>query len=343
MRTLVTGANGFVGAALCRKLLERGDAVRGLVRATSDLSLLEGASIERAVGALDRPDSLDAATRDVDVVFHVAAAVTDWGTLEWFRQVNVEGTRNLIEAAIRNGVKRFVYVSTVAVHSFIDGQEMTEDSPQLPTPFPYSQSKREGEAMVMGYHREGKIEVSIVRPGDVYGPGDRTALLKLAPVLEAGMMMHVGRGEKLGAFVYVDNLVDGIILAGTVRQAAGEAYVITDGIRLTWRAYWDRLTDALELPRPRLSVHPAVARFIASTLEFIYRLFRIRSRPLITRYLVDHMTNHTHFSIEKARRELGYAPGVGIDEAITRTAAWYRQVARRSPSPTAMGEGRDGG
>jgi nucleoside-diphosphate-sugar epimerase len=334
MHALVTGANGFVGSWLCRKLVERGDAVRGLVRATSDLSLLEGVPIERAIGSLDDPASLAAAAQGIDVVFHVAAAVTDWGTLEWFRRVNVEGTRALIEAAIQSGVRRFVYVSTVAVHSFIDAQDMTEDSPQLPTPFPYSQSKREAEALVMGYHREGKIEASIVRPGDVYGPDDRVALLKLAPVLEAGMMAHIGSGEKLGAFAYVENLVDGIILAGTVEKAAGEAYVITDGVKLTWRAYWDRLTDALDLPRPRLSVPPFLARAVVAVLESAYRLFRITSRPPITRYLVDHMTNDVHFSIEKARRELGYAPQVGLDEAVARTAAWYRRTVRHPlPDP----------
>lgn len=328
MRTLVTGANGFVGSWLCRKLLQRGDAVRGLVRVTSNLSLLEGVPIEQTIGSLDDPTSLAMATRDVDVVFHVAAAVTDWGTLDWFRRVNVEGTRNLIEAAVQNEVKRFVFVSTIAVHSFIDAQEMTEESPQLPTPFPYSQSKREAEAVVMDYHDAGKIEVSIVRPGDVFGPCDQTALLRMAPMLEAGMMAHVAGGKKLGAFTYVENLVDGIILAGTVDRAAGEAYVITDGIRLTWRAYFDKLTDALDLPRPRFSAPPALAYAIASILAFIYRLLRIKSRPPITRYLVDHMTNHVHFSIEKARRNLGYEPQVGIDEAIARTAAWYRRVVR---------------
>jgi nucleoside-diphosphate-sugar epimerase len=332
MHALVTGANGFVGSWVCRKLLERGDAVRGLVRATSNLSLLEGVPIERVIGSLDDPDSLEAATRGVDVVFHVAAAVTDWGTLEWFRRVNVEGTRHLIEAAIQNGVKRFVYVSTVAVHSFIDAQDMTEESPQLPTPFPYSQTKREAEALVMGYHDAGKIEVSIVRPGDVFGPGDRVALLRLAPVLEAGLMPNVGRGDKLGAFAYVENLADGILLAGTVDKAAGEAYVITDGVKLTWRAYWERLTAALDLPRPRLSVPPALARALAAVFESAYRLFRIASRPPITRYLVDHMTNDVHFSIEKARRDLSYAPQVGLDEAIARTAAWYRRVVRQAPS-----------
>ncbi|MBN1810889.1 MAG: NAD-dependent epimerase/dehydratase family protein, partial [Anaerolineae bacterium] len=209
MRVLVTGANGFVGATLCRKLVERGDSVRGLVRRTGDLSLLEGVLIEQVVGALDDLPSLVAATQDVEVVYHVAAAVSDWGPLAYFRRVNVEGTKNVLEAAIQNGVRRFVYVSSAAVHSFVGAQDMDEQSPQLPTPFAYCQSKREAEALALAYHSRGKIVVAIVRPGDVYGPGDRVALLRLSRLLESGLMAHIGPGEKLGAFTYVENLADG--------------------------------------------------------------------------------------------------------------------------------------
>jgi nucleoside-diphosphate-sugar epimerase len=225
-------------------------------------------------------------------------------------------------------VKRFLLVSTIAVHSYTGAQDMTEESPQLPTPFPYNQSKREAEALVMGYHDAGKIEVSIVRPGDVYGPGDRVALMRMAPMLEAGIMGTVGDGESLGALTYVENLADGIILAGTVDGAAGEAYVITDGIKVTWREYSERLTGALDAPGPRFSIPAGLAYAIASASEFVYRFLRIKSRPPFTRYLVEHLTHDVHFSIAKAQRDLGYEPQVGIDEAFERTAAWYRRVIR---------------
>ena len=328
MHVLVTGANGFVGAALCRKLVDRGDKVRGLVRKTSDLSLLEGVPVEKVVGSLDNPDSLKKAVQDVELVFHVAAAVTDWGTLESFRRVNVEGTRNLLEASIRAGVKRFVYVSSVVVHSFIGAQEMNENSPRLPTPFPYCQSKREAETLVMAAHRRGEIVATVVRPGDVYGPGDRTSLLKMVKLLESGRMAHIGGGRKLGAFTYVENLADGMILAGAKEEAAGEVYVITDGIKLTWREYFERLTAALDVPKPWFSVNPVLAYGAASVLESFYRLFRIQNRPPITRYLIVHLRKDFHFSIDKARRELGYEPKVGIDEAVRRTAEWYRKMVR---------------
>ena len=328
MRVLVTGANGFVGAMLCRKLAERGDVVRGLVRTTSDLSLLEDVPIQRVVGSLDDPDSLKNAAAGVDLVYHVAAAVTDWGTLDYFRRVNVEGTRNVLEAAIRAGVDRFVYVSSVAVHSFVGAQDMDETSPQLPTPFPYCRTKREAEVLVLDAHRQNRICATVVRPGDVFGPGARVSLLKMTKLLESGRMAYVGGGRTLGAFTYVENLADGMILAGTKTEAEGEVYVITDGIKLTWREYFEKLTAALDLPKPWVSVTPVLAYGGAFTLEFFYRLFRVQARPPITRYLIAHLRKDFHFSIDKARRELGYHPRLDVDEAIRRTAGWYRRVVR---------------
>ena len=196
MRILVTGANGFVGAMLCKKLIEKGERVRGLVRKTSDLSLLEGVPVEKVVGSLEDSTSLKSAVKDIDLVYHVAAAVTDWGTLDYFQQVNVEGTRNILNASVQAGVKRFIFVSSVVVHSFIGAQDMNEDSPQLPTPFPYCQTKREAESLVMDCHRTGKMDVTVVRPGDIYGPGDRVSLLKMAKMLESGKMAYIKGGNK---------------------------------------------------------------------------------------------------------------------------------------------------
>jgi nucleoside-diphosphate-sugar epimerase len=328
MRVLVTGANGFVGAMLCRKLVEKGDSVTGLVRKTSDLSLLGNISIRRVVGSLEDPASLDRAVWGVEVVYHAAAAVSDWGTLRQFRRINVEGTRNLIEVSVKAGVRRFVYVSSVAVHSFIDASDLDESAPQFPTPFPYARSKRDAESLVMDYHNRGLIQTVIVRPGDVYGPGDRVTLLKMAPLLEKGIMGYIHGGQALGAFTYVENLADGLILAGVKPKAAGQAYLITDGIKLTWKDYLDKLTETLGVRRPWYSIHSHLAYGIAVVLESIYGVFRIPSRPLLTRYVVAHMAGDFHFRIDKAKRELGYRPRVDIDGMIRETAEWYKKVVR---------------
>ena len=303
--------------------------MRGLVRQSSDLSLLYGTSVELAVGSLETPKSLLDATRDIEIVYHVAAKVNDWGPLKSFRQVNVYGTKNLLDAAIQNEVKTFVYVSSVAVHSFIGSQNMNEQSPQLPTHFPYCRSKREAETLVREYHNNNKIVVTIVRPGDVYGPGDRTFLLKIGRMLEEGRMVLIGSGNWLGAFVYVENLANGLILAGTLNKAAGRTYIITDGIKLTWREYFERLTSALGVSRSMISVNTTIAYSIAFGLELIYSLLRIRRRPPLTRYIVARMSKDFCFNIDKAKRDLKYVPDTDIDKAIEKTAEWYKKEVRK--------------
>jgi nucleoside-diphosphate-sugar epimerase len=268
----------------------------------------------------------------VDVVYHAAGAVTDWGPLAYFRQVNVQGTRNLLDAAVENRARRFVYVSSTAVHGF-GAQDMDERTPMPDTRYPYCQSKREAEAWVLAYHKRAQIQAVVVRPGDLYGPGDRVVLLELAGLLESGWLAHVGRGEKIGAFTFVENLADALVLAGSVTDAAGEAYVITDGLRLSWRDYLAKLTAALDLPEPRLSIHPALAFAAAWLLESTYRLLDLRRRPPLTLYLVTHLSRDYHFRIDKAQRELGYRPRVGLEEALEKTAAWYRKVVRGERSP----------
>lgn len=323
MKILVSGANGFVGSMLCRKLVGAGHDVRGLVRKTSDLTLLEGVPIHKVTGSLEDPASLDAAARDVELVYHAAAAVSDWGSLEYFRQANVEGTRNLLDASCRCGARRFVFISSVAVHSFVNNSEMDETSPQNPTPYGYSQTKREAEALVLSYHQQGKIEAVIIRPGDIYGPGDRVLLMRLAPLLKTGLVPKLAGNKKMGAFTYIENLTDALLLAGTATKAAGQAYIITDGTKTTWDAFFREMTAALGYPQPRLNVGAGLARSLAVIFEGLYSILNIKSRPPITRYVVEHMCNDFCFNINKARQELGYQPSVGLPEAMRRTAQWY--------------------
>jgi nucleoside-diphosphate-sugar epimerase len=221
-----------------------------------------------------------------------------------------------------------VYISSAAVHGF-GSRDMDEDSPQPPVQFPYCQSKREAEALVTRYHQQNRIQATVVRPGDLYGPGDRVVLVQLAGLLRSGWMAHIGGGDNLGAFTYVGNLADGLILAGNVERAAGEVYVITDGIKLSWRIYFDKLTAALDFPQPRLSVSPGLAYGLAWTFESAYRVMGVQSRPPLTRYLVAHMSADYHFSIAKAREDLAYEPCVGVDEGIQRAAEWYRGMVKR--------------
>ncbi|HDQ45567.1 MAG TPA: NAD-dependent epimerase/dehydratase family protein [bacterium] len=328
MKILVTGANGFVGSHLSRKLSDAGHAVRALVRETSDLSLLVQIPVERVTGALDDPESLRRAAEGADIVIHAAAAVSDWGWPDYFRRVNVEGTRNMLDAAICAGAKRFILISSIAVHTYTGAADMDEDAPQHPTVIPYVQTKREAETLTLARHREGAIEAVIIRPGDVFGPGDRVTLSRLAPMLERGWMPLISGGKRLAAFTYVENLADAILLAAGSDRASGEAFVITDGTRRTWEDYFIRLTEAVGAPRPRLSLNGDFLYGLACLLEGLYRTLGIRSRPPVTRYVAGHLRRDVHFSIRKAAAVLGYRPAVDFDEAVRKTAAWYISTVR---------------
>ena len=330
MNVLVTGANGFVGAEVCKKLLAAGHSVRGMVRKTSDLSLLEDIDVSLTFGSLIDEKSMEAAAEGIDVVCHIAAFVSDWGRYEAMYEINVEGTRRLLDKAAEAGCSRFVFISSAAVHSFIDAGDMDEDSPQHDTRYSYCLTKREAENIVMAYHKKGAIEGVVVRPGDVYGPGDRTSLLKMTAMLEKGRLALIDRGEKLGAFTYVENLADAIVLCCFADKAAGEAFVITDGVKMTWQEYFTKLTGELNLPGPRWSVPGPLAAGAAAFLETLYKVLRIKARPPLTRYLVEHLCGDFNFKPKKAKKLLGYTPRVDVDTAIKKTAEWYEKKVRGS-------------
>jgi len=328
MKTLVTGANGFVGSTLCQALLRRGDKVRGLVRKTGELRFLDGIDIELFYGDLRDSRSLSKATEGIDIVYHVGALTSDWGSLELFRSMNVEGTKNILESSLASGVKRFVHISTIMVHTLLNKRNMTEESPLGNPSFPYSVSKVEAEELVMDFYKKHGLAVTIVRPGDVTGPKDRTFFLKMAKPLEMGLIPYVNRGKHLFAFTYVENLVDGIILAGTTDRAVGQAYLITDGVEMSWKQLFDMLSMELGIHKPLFSVNGKLMYPIVVVVEFIYGLLGIRQRPPVTRYVLARQSSDFHFSIEKAKRDLNYRPKISPEEAIRRTIQWYREYSK---------------
>lgn len=325
MKALVTGANGFVGSNLCEALINKGVQVRGLVRKTSDLSFLKGFDVELIYGSLDNRKILENAARDIDIVYHVAALTSDWGALRLFRKANVEGTRNILGVSYESGIKRFIYISSVAVHDCHGVRDIVETYPAKANISSYCISKREAEDIVMEFYNKYNFPVTIIRPGDVFGPRDRTSFLKLVKALEAHKLPLINQGKALFPYTYVENLVNGIILAGENEKAVGQAYIITDGIKITWKEYFKALTTELKIKEPTLSINSGIAWLLAVALEIIYKILHIKSRPPATKYLIAHMRDDIHFSIKKANEELGYEPGIPFEESIKRTVRWYRE------------------
>ncbi len=328
MKVFITGINGFIGSNLATRLIAEGQEVSGLVRKTSDLSFLEGLKVKLFFGDLSNRAILDKATQGIDIVYHVAGLASDWGPIELFRKVNVEGTKNLMESSLNSGVKRFIFISSAAVHGFAGFHNAIEDSPKTATIFPYCITKREAEDLVNRFHRETGLPTLIIRPGNVFGPKDRTTFVKMAELLEKRQMVYINRGRALTCPTYIENLVDAILLAGSRKDTVGETFIITDGLKITWKEYIDKIAEKLGVGRPLFSTPYCLAYSAGAVCEAILKLFRSKKPPIITRYRIAIAGKDYHFSIEKARTKLGYQPRISLDEAMERTVEWYKSNSK---------------
>jgi nucleoside-diphosphate-sugar epimerase len=319
---LITGVNGFIGSHVARRILREGHRVRGLVRTTSRLNLLEGLDIELVYGDISRPETLEKAAQGVDRVIHLAGRVSDWGPYEDFYKVNFQGTRDMALAAEKAGVKRLVHISTAVLHGF-GCRDIDESFPMSEKLIHYGQTKKMAEKWLFEFARTAKMEIAVIRPGNVYGPNDHVFIDKYLEVLYKGRMAYVNKGRALTCPVFIDNLVEGIRLACYSEQAAGEAFIITDGLEITWREFTEKLAEALRVKKPRLSVPFGLAYFLALIFEGIFKLSRRKNGPSITRYRVSNGGRDYHFSIAKARKFLNYHPVIDLDQAVKRTVDWY--------------------
>ena len=324
---LVTGATGFVGSHAAEALARRGDAVRALARPGADTAALEKAGIQIVRGDMSDPESLRRAVEGVDVVVHCAAKVGDWGPVDEYRRVNVEGLRALFDATLGRPLHRFVHVSSLGVYEARHHYQTDETEP-LPEKHidGYTQSKVESERLAMQYHRKQHVPVTILRPGFVYGPRDRTVLPRIIENLRLGRMRYPGaRGGRALNTIYVGNLVDAIFLAVANDRAVGQIYNLTDGEFVSKRQFIERVADAMGLPRPTLTPPLWLAWGVTWGAEALAKLRGAKEAPLFNFTRLKFMGLNLDFSIEKARRELGYRPRVGFDEAMAETMDWYKQ------------------
>jgi nucleoside-diphosphate-sugar epimerase len=320
LRAFVTGANGFLGANLVRRLAAEGWEVRGLVRSTSDLTYLAGVDVDRVRGDLDSKEILEDACRDVDVLFHVAGLSSDWGPYDAFHRANVEGTSNVLVAG--KGVPRIVHVSSAAVHGFSGYRDRRETDPTPPSRFPYVETKRVADAMALEHPN-----VVVVRPGNIFGRYDRITSVPMLKAMGSGWMGTIDGGRHLTCPTYVENLLDAMMILATAEGVSG-AYLVTDGLEITWKEYVDELASALGVKPPRLSLPRSVAHGIAWGMEGMYRIIRSKVPPPLTRYRVANAGRDYHFSIGKAREELGWSPRIGFPEACRRTVEWFESRSR---------------
>lgn len=320
-KILVTGASGFTGKALSRRLVQDGEQVVAFVRPTSKIEELEALGIEIRQTDIKNQTDIQDNFSDISYVYHIAAAWrTEFNTQEEFKFVNVDATRYLLEAAAVHKVKRFIHCSTVGVQGNIDDPPADENYPFNPGDH-YQRTKLEGELLARQYFSAGLPGV-VVRPAGIYGPGD-TRFLKLFRPINKGYFVMIGSGKTLYHFTYIDDLVHGITLAGRKPEALGEVFIIAGEEYISLNELVAMIADILKRPRPKLHI-PFYPVYVAALLcDTICRPFRLEP-PLYPRR-VDFFRKDRAFTITKAKRVLDFAPGISLREGLELTASWYRE------------------
>jgi len=334
MKAVLTGGTGFIGGRLAADLIARGHQVKCLVRRTSKTEGLSKLGVELCYGNLSNPDSFNELTKGGDVVYHLAATVSDWGPREEFYNVNVEGTRNLLRASKESGVKRFVYMSTAGVlwkYDFWNARNIIDIDESYPYPEcynnHYNESKAESEKVVMKFFKDTGLETVIIRPSGVWGAGDMVILPRLVKAAKKGILLSVGSGNSLVSPCHVENLVHALILAAESENGAGNIYFINDGMKIEHLNFISRILQAVGIDwSPRLSIPYSLAYGLASFLELCARIVKSRKPPVLTRFAIAALAGSRTYSIEKARRELGYEPTIGFEEGLRQLGEWVKSI-----------------
>ena len=321
LRTLVTGATGFIGGHLSKALVQAGADVVGLVRDTGRASSLKDAGVTAVQAELTDHASVRTAMEGCDLVFHLAATINVTKPWSYYREVNVAGTAALAEAILAAGVQRFVHVSSVSVYGMGAGRDLDESSPHLESRDAYSDTKREAERIIRGMVAERGLPAVIAQPSQVYGPGDPNWTMTPIRLLRAGKASLVAGGKGVIQPIYIDDLVDGLLAVARV-GTIGSSYILCGTDVLSIQDYVGRLGAILGKPLPR-SVPYWLALPVAAVNE--KAAVMLGYEPALTRRAVRSQMLETTFIGDKAIRELGFKPSISMDEGMNRIATWLKE------------------
>lgn len=323
---LITGAGGLVGSSLAEACVKRGYKVKALIRSGSDGSFLEKLGVEVVRGDLQDKSLPIEATQGVDTVFHCAAKVGDWGTVDSYRQVNVEGLRKLLDSFNPAQLYKFVHFSSLGVYEARHHYQTDESTPPPDQHFDgYTQSKMESEKLALQYHKEKGYPIVVLRPGFIYGPRDRTVLPRLMQKLKTKEVKYIGSSSYAMNNIFVGNLVQAAFLALDNPNAVGQVFNLTDGEKVSKKRFITTIAKEMNLPAPFFFPVPLwLVKLIASSMEKKALKRGALEAPKITKANIKFLGLNLDFSIEKAKRILGYAPAKTFDEGMTETLNWYK-------------------
>lgn len=313
----------MVGSLLMARALKEGYTVRAMVRPTSNRAAFEGLDVELFEADLADPESLPAALDGVDYVVNTAAHVGDWGPAEKFRAINVVALEALLIAARKHGrLKRWVQISSLGVYAATHHYGTDETTPPDLTGLDgYTATKAEAEVLLNKTIKADQFPATIIRPGFIYGPGDRHVVPRIIERLAAGQMKLIGDGQKMLNNTYAGNLVDGIMLALEKEEAIGETFNIRDARLVSREEFVGAIADYMGLPMPK-KVPEWLARSAVGFIEGFAKLRGATEAPLLTNARIKFLCLNLDFSIAKAQKKLGYEPKTDFRDGIKTALDW---------------------
>ncbi len=319
-KIMVTGATGFTGGALAKKLVDQGNTVVALVRASSDTRALKAIGATLVEGDITDPAAIHKAAEGCDIIYNIAAVYRTAGHPDsYYEAVNTEAVSHIIAAAKAHNVARTVHCSTIGVHGDIEEIPSNEESPFNPGDI-YQRTKLAGEELFAKAMAQG-LEGSIFRPGAIYGPGD-LRLLKMFKQIKRGFFPLFGGGKNLYHLSYIDDLTDGIILCGEHPNAVGERFILCSDEYGTMKALAAEIANELGVRPPKLAPPIGPLMAAAKLCEALCKPFGIN--PILHTRRVEFFVKSRAFDNAKAKRLLGYQPKIGTKEGVRRTIAWYQ-------------------
>jgi nucleoside-diphosphate-sugar epimerase len=304
---LVTGATGFIGKNLVRRLMQEEVHISALVLPGEALPAEWGEAVTVIRGDITDPAAAEEATKDVEIVFHLVAYVGDWGPQELFSAITVGGTRNILDHCAQHKAHAILVSSVVVYGTALGKQVCHEDLPWGQAVGPYSASKQEQELLARQIASRTGMPLTVIRPTNVFGPHCKPWVHDVVRQLKTGKPALVAGGGQNAALCNVENLVEALVLAATNKKAIGQIYNIHDDSAVTWSQYFGDLASAVSAPTPR-SIPYTAAKWAAILMELTWKLLRKPNRPPLTREALNLVGSDHQVPIDRAREDLGFSP-----------------------------------
>jgi nucleoside-diphosphate-sugar epimerase len=312
-RVFITGANGFIGRKLAQSYRELGSEVCGI-------DFIADPEWGVVVGDLATPNDWKDQLQGADLVIHTAAIVSNTATMNQAWRVNVKGTADLLAACVEAGVARFLHLSSTAAYGFDFPDGVTEAQPLRPMGNTYVDSKIASEHATLACHGTGRMACTVVRPADVYGPGSRPWVVLPLEMIRDGKFLLPAKGKGIFSPIYIDDLINGIVLAAGREEGKGQIYNIGGGECVSCNTYFSHLARMQGQTKPLRSMGTGTAILAVEVVRRVVQAFGGKTE--LGRGTMDMLSRTGGYSIEKATRELGYRPSVTLTEGMERTREW---------------------